>query len=68
MFCKTCRYWEANGRDAYEDEGRCRRYAPRPLLLGDRIDWPLTSSSDWCGEFALHDVPPPSGRASDERG
>ena len=52
--CEDCRFWMREGtrtvhdmgRSFEEEEGLCRRHAPRV----DRT-WPMTDWSDWCGEF-----------------
>ena len=40
---------------AYDDQGTCRRYAPRPIvglqLETFRVVWPNVKADDWCGEF-----------------
>ena len=53
--CGNCRFWLRQDGDW----GRCRRYAPRPVVR-DRTnprtvphiaDWVNVRSSDWCGEW-----------------
>lgn len=61
--CETCRFWDEDGDDA---DGICRRYAPRPEMNergqdGDAWEtypaWPLTVSTDWCGEWQAIELP-----------
>lgn len=71
--CKQCKYWkDPRSMSSYESEqGECHRNPP--VVNGGGSDafhdccwwtWPLTLSSDWCGEFqainsteATFDVP-----------
>jgi hypothetical protein len=53
--CENCIYW-FDLHHPVEPVGECRRYAPKPLFSsipdGDWTTWwPLTYSSEWCGEF-----------------
>lgn len=44
--CADCKFW--NGNDI--NTGECRR---RPPVVGPRNSgrkWPITNSTDWCGE------------------
>lgn len=43
--CEGCRFWDSSRDPGFRGEGKCRRYAPV------REHWPITDSSDWCGEF-----------------
>lgn len=56
--CASCAFF---GRlEGAEDEGTCRRWAPRPVTIArdglpnDPADlvaaWPTVLDSDWCGE------------------
>jgi hypothetical protein len=50
--CRACRFWV---KDANQPVlGECRRHAPETVEWGKafraRIAWPLTQSSDACGE------------------
>lgn len=55
--CQTCRYFEPLEGGG----GHCRRYAPRPAMLGEIAgvedthfrQWPEVEDDDWCGEWAL---------------
>lgn len=55
-WCMNCRFWQRK-EEAYR--GRCRRHAPRPLLLTDddpedelcNASWPITMDDDWCGQW-----------------
>ena len=54
--CDKCKFWEIG-------TGRCHRLSPRPSTPREAINqtmgewdqdlsvWPITSESDWCGEF-----------------
>lgn len=55
--CDTCKFWE---HDEDDDEGWCRRRAPRPYRIPldedgslhiTRAMWPLTDANQWCGEW-----------------
>jgi len=60
--CGNCRYWKTSKYADTNDLGWCQRHAPKPrVLFTDEEDdkwsdmrlwtyWPLTSSSDCCGE------------------
>ena len=43
--CENCMY--------FRNDLECHRHAPRPRLskIQGRIDWPVVSPRDWCGEF-----------------
>jgi hypothetical protein len=51
--CSACTYWKTTAAN----EGECRRHAPQTLIFkvdGDveyRSKFPITSGSDWCGDF-----------------
>ena len=55
--CLNCRYWF--GPD--EGEGECRFHAPQPMVERGsewhQVSWPVTKSTDWCGEHRY--LPPP---------
>ena len=54
--CSDCRYWD-EGEGTQIGLGRCRRQSPlfNPSMHiekdADLGAWPVTDSSDWCGEF-----------------
>lgn len=57
--CSNCRFFE----ESVEDWGRCRRYAPRPVVTSDDdgspvmgtsnmvATWPYVEVDDSCGEW-----------------
>ena len=47
--CDRCKWWDR--LTTHPEDGRCRRYAPRPVS-GDnaRGRWPVTDAKDWCAE------------------
>jgi hypothetical protein len=51
--CKTCRFFDHH--DAHRTQGRCRRYAPRPVVTTQEIPaapiWVTVRGDDWCGEW-----------------
>lgn len=49
--CTSCRFFLANTADEY---GYCRRFPPVPSIQDGAhlILWPVTTASDWCGEFS----------------
>ena len=68
--CRNCVNWQAleefldrldpATKNQKVQIGRCKRYAPRPLMPGagangaepDRDScWPRVASDDWCGEW-----------------
>lgn len=56
--CGDCRFWDGL-YPLEEGIGRCRRYAPRPVILDVEASFkmeacfPLTGDCDWCGEFKM---------------
>jgi hypothetical protein len=50
--CENCAYWVKRPRFMFPDNGNCYRYPPQ--LLGDTgyFRFPVTTASDWCGEFS----------------
>jgi len=46
--CENCRYWDKEN----DDEGICRRFPPD----GETDLFPVTGSTDWCGEFRSNDL------------
>ena len=54
LCCGECIYWQENP----QNEGLCRRYAPRPATMQESkyqyenftACFPLTIKYDWCGE------------------
>jgi len=58
--CETCKFWMGPHPSHYPDNrGGCRRYAPRPLSIGNDSEhfglwtWPMVCPDQWCGEFIL---------------
>ena len=50
--CAACIYWDglhSLRRTATTATGKCRRFPP--TMGTQRVEWPLTESMDWCGEF-----------------
>jgi hypothetical protein len=57
--CSTCRYWDPEGK--VSEDIACRRYPPTTTQQERQTDkgkvkliitiWPLTTSTDWCGEW-----------------
>ncbi len=52
--CAACTYWNAES----SGKGECRRQPPQAISfkVGEDVrfetKFPVTSASDWCGEFA----------------
>lgn len=44
--CKNCIHFDAKSQE-------CRRYAPRPVPVGDQknIRWPIVQPIGWCSEY-----------------
>ncbi|QJE71702.1 hypothetical protein HHL28_07230 [Aerophototrophica crusticola] len=52
--CYTCRFWLGHGVRERGPKGTCRRYPP---VVTDRAPggtFPITLSTDWCGEWHRH--------------
>ena len=49
--CKTCRWWDPRNLEN-KGVGLCR-FSP-PVIQGRLLigQWPVTSTEDWCGDFA----------------
>lgn len=48
--CSSCRFWAS----VYiENGGECRRRAPIQNPGLGLIQWPITSGTDWCGDFEI---------------
>ena len=45
--CKRCVFWEPE----WGGWGKCRRHAPTMVRDDDEGFWPMTVSTNWCGEF-----------------
>jgi hypothetical protein len=49
--CENCEFWEAL-IDNEMEQGFCRRHSPRHMSPRNGLArWPITDSTDWCGEF-----------------
>ena len=48
--CQFCRYWSTleNRNEASDSIAECRRHGP---IANSVQKWPITYSSEWCGEF-----------------
>lgn len=59
--CGNCRYFDGPDNITDENQGVCRRYAPRPVCYesDDKshypiTEWPIVSTDlDWCGEWSM---------------
>ena len=53
--CDNCVFWTRRSRRALYDggNGECHFYppVPAPNRFSGEVLWPMTSSSDWCGEW-----------------
>jgi hypothetical protein len=47
--CGGCAFWEVSDGDP--NSGRCRARPPTALTPQGHAAWPMTASSDWCGEY-----------------
>lgn len=75
--CETCIFWKKDDESyGYTPPGTCRRSAPVGLAslvkisdhkpsktVGAAYSWPITLSTDWCGE---HATPLPEEPKEDE--
>lgn len=48
--CETCDYWNKKDGDAFENEGECRRSAPKGRDYMNRLKYGLTFENGWCGD------------------
>ena len=55
--CVDCYYWEIRDGVPGDGYGFCRRHAPLAATVAKAAEymarWPLTDSSEWCGEHRL---------------
>lgn len=56
VFCKDCCYFLPASGGSIQN-GQCRRYPPKVNFEGGYDSFPIVSPVDWCGEFALQEVP-----------
>lgn len=49
--CYTCRFWEGQGVRQRGPKGVCRRFPPVVTSRSPDGRFPITLSSDWCGEW-----------------
>ncbi len=49
--CYTCRFWEGQGLRQRGPKGTCRRFPPVVTPRSPDGDFPITLSTDWCGEW-----------------
>jgi hypothetical protein len=47
--CGACIFWDAAAEQP--EHGRCRARPPAALTVTGHAAWPVTRSTDWCGEF-----------------
>ena len=64
--CYTCRFWEGQGIRQRGPKGVCRRYPPVVTPRDPDGRFPITLSTDWCGEWKRV-VGQPDEDAGDER-
>ncbi|NYZ12080.1 hypothetical protein HL658_05925 [Azospirillum sp. RWY-5-1] len=49
--CYTCRFWEGLGMRGRGPKGVCRRFPPVVTPRNPDGRFPLTLTTDWCGEW-----------------
>lgn len=53
--CDDCCFWEIRDGVPGDGYGFCRRHAPAAATVAKAAEymarWPLTDSSEWCGEY-----------------
>jgi hypothetical protein len=49
--CYTCRFWEGQGLRGRGPKGVCRRFPPVVTPRNPDGRFPVTLSTDWCGEW-----------------
>ena len=60
--CQTCRYWDWESANLDGEAGHCKRFPPQLIPeVGPYGQWPLTYSSEVCGE---HKPPSIEGSAA----
>lgn len=59
--CYTCRYWEGQGLRGRGPKGTCRRLPPTITARAPEGRFPITLSTDWCGEWKRETGGLPSG-------
>lgn len=63
--CYTCHYWEGQGIRQRGPKGVCRRYPPVVTPRHNDGRFPVTLSSDWCGEWRRAAMEPPAASSGD---
>lgn len=60
--CYTCRFWEGQGLRQRGPKGICRRFPPVVTSRAPDGRFPITLSTDWCGEWKrdIGEAPAPS--------
>ncbi|WP_029006995.1 hypothetical protein [Azospirillum halopraeferens] len=64
--CYTCRFWEGQGVRQRGPRGTCRRLPPVVTSRSPDGRFPVTLSTDWCGEWK-RDIGQPGAGDPDER-
>ncbi|MBK4720689.1 hypothetical protein JJL56_17620 [Azospirillum sp. YIM DDC1] len=64
--CYTCLFWEGQGIRQRGPKGLCRRFPPQVTPRDTEGRFPITLSTDWCGEWK-RDIGDPAGEAADNR-
>ena len=60
--CVNCEFWVAipEPEGSIPHRGRCQRYPPTVVYNNSQwpadMVWPMTSDTDWCGEFEVDPV------------
>ena len=49
--CYTCRFWIGQGARERGPKGSCRRFPPAVTPRSPEGAFPITLSTDWCGEW-----------------
>ena len=49
--CYFCKFWVGQGIRERGPKGTCRRYPPVPTVRSPDGVFPITLSTDWCGEW-----------------
>jgi len=49
--CYHCRYWLGFGPRERGPKGQCRRFPPVVTSRAPDGDFPITQTTDWCGEW-----------------
>lgn len=66
--CYTCRFWEGQGIRQRGPKGVCRRFPPVVTPRNPDGVFPITLTTDWCGEWKrITGLPSSAEEPADDR-